>query len=38
MASQINSLFGQPLQAGYGTGFRLLVNKEKKIYFRTDLA
>lgn len=37
-APAIDRLFSQPVQASYGTGFRLLVNKEKKIYFRTDLA
>lgn len=32
------SLFTQRVQSAYGTGFRLLVNKDKKVYFRTDVA
>jgi hypothetical protein len=31
-------LFRETVQASYGTGVRLLVNKEKKVYFRTDFA
>ena len=31
-------LFRETVQASYGTGVRLLVNKDKKVYFRTDFA
>lgn len=37
-APEMERLFSQTVQAGYGTGIRLLLNKDKKVYFRTDFA
>lgn len=37
-APTINSIFSQQIQASGGAGLRLLINKEKKIYFRSDIA
>jgi len=37
-APTINSIFSQQVQASGGAGLRLLINKEKKIYFRSDVA
>jgi hemolysin activation/secretion protein len=34
----INTLLSQKVQTSGGAGLRLLINKEKKIYFRTDVA
>jgi hypothetical protein len=31
-------LFSETIQLGYGAGFRLLLNKDKKVYFRADAA
>jgi outer membrane protein assembly factor BamA len=37
-APSVNRLFAQQVQASGGTGLRVLINKEKKIYFRGDIA
>ncbi|HEX4957130.1 MAG TPA: BamA/TamA family outer membrane protein [Lacibacter sp.] len=37
-APKINSIFSQQVQTSGGAGLRLLINKEKKIYFRSDVA
>lgn len=37
-APDISTLLSQKVQAGGGTGIRVLINKEKKIYFRGDIA
>ncbi|MBX9784209.1 MAG: BamA/TamA family outer membrane protein [Chitinophagaceae bacterium] len=37
-APTISSIFSQQVQTSGGAGLRLLINKEKKIYFRSDVA
>lgn len=37
-APTIGSIFSQQVQASGGAGLRVLINKEKKIYFRCDVA
>lgn len=37
-APTINTMFSQKVQSSVGAGLRLLINKEKKIYFRSDVA